>query len=102
MSINVHREVPVGVTTINGHWESATTSKLNGLLRHIIVKANSDGTIFDFYMQDTNQVVIFRREDIDGELNEQVAIPVHDKYSLYIDNATADETFTVYLGVQES
>jgi len=102
MSIIVHREVPINVTTLNGGWQSATISKLSGLLRQIIVKSASDGTIFDFYMQDTHQVVIFRREDIDGELNEQVALPVHDRYSIYIENATADEAFTIYLGVQES
>lgn len=53
-------------------------------------------------MVDTHGVRIFRREDVDGEINEEVAFPVHDRYSLYIENATADESFTIYLGIQES
>lgn len=102
MSINVHREVPINVSTVNGRWSSATVSKLNGLLRHIVVISASESTIFDFYMVDTHGVRIFRREDVDGEINEEVAFPVHDRYSLYIENATADESFTIYLGIQES
>jgi len=99
--ISIHKEIPSNVSTSAGGWHITTTAKFNGLLRQIIVKANSDSNCFDFYIKDENDISIFGREDIDGELNEQVCLPVKGTHTLAIINSTIDESFTVYLAIQE-
>jgi len=101
MSISIHKEIPSNVSTSGGNWHTTTTSKFNGLLRQIIIRANSESNCFDFYIKDENDISIFGREDVDGELNEQVCLPVKGPHTLTIINATSDEAFTVYLAIQE-
>ena len=101
MGISIHKEIPSNVSTSNDGWHTTTTAKFNGLLRQIIVRAKSDSNCFDFYIKDENDISIFGREDIDGELNEQVCLPVKGPHTLAIINSTIDESFTVYLAIQE-
>lgn len=101
MGISIHKEIPSNVFTSSGGWHTTTTSKFNGILRQVIVRAKTDSNCFDFYIKDENDISIFGREDIDGELNEQLALPVKGPHILAIINATADESFVVYLAIQE-
>jgi len=100
MSISIHKEIPINVQTSNGHWTS-TTSSLKGILKQIIVIAASNNTYFDFIIRDNNDFPIYWRNDIVGDFNEQVEIPVSGVHSLIISDATAQEIFRVYLAIQE-
>lgn len=87
--------------TVQGGGAVITTTSIRGLLRHIIIKAASDNTTFDFHIVDDNNLHLFERESVDGEINEEKQIPVQSALQLVISGATAQEIFKVYLGVQE-
>lgn len=88
------------VITSGGVSETSTT-KIRGILMHIIIRANSDDTTFDFQLYDDDSVVIFERNDVDGGINEQVMIPVEGEYTLSITQASANETFRIYFMIRE-
>ena len=90
------------VTVSAGTWSGNTQNIGGGILLHIVVQATTVTTTFDFSITDSNSIVIKKWTGITDELNEEVYIPVEGKYTLTISNASADEVFEVYLGIDES
>lgn len=90
------------VTVINGTWSGNTQNINGGILLHVIVQAATETTTFDFSITDNSSIVVKNWIGITDELNEEIYIPVEGKYTLRISNASANENFTVYLGIDES
>lgn len=89
------------VTVSSGAW-SGNTQKVMGILLHVVVQATTATTTFDFSITDEDDIPIRGWEGITDELNEEVYIPLEGVYTLAIANASADEVFKVYLGIDES
>ena len=87
-------------STISGG-VSVTTPKVIGFLRQIIVKADTASTVFDVLINDGSSLDLFSREDVDGELNELLTLPVQSALRITVSGATADEAFKIYLAIQE-
>lgn len=68
---------------------------------HLIIRASTESTIFDFVIYDEDNVVIWERNDVDGLLNEQLAIPLKGDYTFSVRNSTADELYRIYIGIRE-
>lgn len=100
MTLYFNRLQPSQVTTSGGRWVYTTTN-IRGILMHLIVRASTSTTTFDFQIQDNFGVTLYERQDIDGEINEQMAIPVKGQYTLRINDASKDEGFNVYMAIRE-
>jgi len=91
------------VTVSAGTWSGNTQNIIGGILLHVVVQADTATTTFDFSITDDHSIIIKKWVGNTDELNEEVSIPVAGKYTLSISNASVlDETFTVYLGIDES
>jgi len=100
MSILVHEERPVSVSTSTGAW-SGNTVCFNGLLQQVVVKPATLTTMYDFALINDKSDVVYNRTDMTGELNEEIVMPMHGVYTMRIQNATEDEVFTVLLLLRE-
>ncbi len=87
-------------TAVSGQ-VSVKTDKVIGFLRQIIVQADTDTTVFDVLINDGSSLDLFSREDIDGELNELITLPVHSPLRITVSGSTKDEAFKIYLAIQE-
>lgn len=90
------------VTVSAGIWSGNTQNIIGGVLLHVVVQATTATTTFDFSITDDHSIVIKEWIGNTDELNEEVSTPVAGKYTLSISNASVDEDFTVYLGIDES
>jgi hypothetical protein len=82
------------IQVVGGSW-SGNTPALSGIIKHIIVEAQSTNNQFDFVIIDDLGLEVLRREALVGELNELIELPVAGIYTLKIENATIDEKFTI-------
>ena len=90
------------VTVSSGSW-SGNTQKVMGILLHVLVSANTETTTFDFSITDDDGITIKSWTANTDELNEQVYIPLAGVYTLSISNSSkTDESYIVYLGIDES
>lgn len=92
-------------TTLTASAGSTATTSLDirgGLMRQILVTANTSSTVFRANLQDRDGIVRVDWGFNTGQLNELgLAIPVVNRYTLNITNASPNDTFTVRLAVQE-
>lgn len=101
MSIVVHQERPLSVSTSLGSWAGNTVS-LRGLLKQVLVNPTTTSTMYDFSLTNNQNDIIYRRTDVSGTLNEEIDLPITGVYTMRIQNATRDEVFTVLLVVREA
>jgi len=87
-----------GTITASAGTGAATLIAGNNILMHIFVKAATSSTTFDVSLTDVYDNVVLRRIDQTGELNELLALPSFDYWTLTVENSSADEDFT-YLTV---
>jgi len=98
--VHQHRE---RVTASSGSVTSTTLGLKGGILRHVIVRADTDTTVFRMNLADDKGLVAINYPYHVGEINDwDVAIPVaHGRYTINITNSSPDDTFEVYLGIEE-
>lgn len=83
---------------------STSTTSLNirgGICRQVRIVANTASTTFLSNITDANSLVVARYPSQQGELDDITSIPMAGRYTVNITNASADDTFTIYLGVEE-
>lgn len=90
------------VTPSSGSWSANTEKIIGGILLHVVVLATTSDTTFDFSITDEDKIPIKNWTANTGELNEEVYIPLEGIYTLAIANASVDEVFKVYLGIDET
>lgn len=99
MTVYEHR---TSLTTASGSVSTFTLPIRGGLIRQLFVKANTANTVFRLNMQDQNNLQRLDYGFHTGTLNEtQVAIPVAGRCTFSITNASPDDTFAFYVGVEE-
>lgn len=89
------------ITITSGTWSGNTLYIHSGLLKHLLVKATSSTTVFDFTITDSDNNIILKRTNVIGKLNEMLKLPVMDICNLAISNATIDENFNIKLMVRD-
>ena len=77
-----------------------------GLLRQVLIRANTSTTVFRADLVDENSITCLNYGYHRGELNDTGAhgglpFPVAGEYTLNITNASPNDTFSIVLGVQE-
>jgi len=99
MTIYKHRAT---VTASAGSVGSSTLNILGGLCRQVLIQANATTTTFRADITDENSVVIRRWAYHKGELNDsELALPLSGAVTVNITNASANDTFTLLLSVEE-
>lgn len=99
MNIYQHR---ASITASSGSTSSDTLNVRGGLLRQVLVTANTSTTVFRANLVDANSVTVSNWGFHTGQINDMhVSLPVSGRYTLNITNASPDDTFTVLLGIQE-
>jgi len=75
---------------------------IRGVLEHLVVRSATASTIFDFALKDKDlDFVIWQRESVNQEINEDIEIPLQGNYEVVINNVTANEDFRIYMAVRE-
>ena len=63
--------------------------------------ANTATTVFTSYITDGDGTEVARYGLQTGELNDITAFPMAGTYTMNITNASPDDTFKIYFGVEE-
>ena len=99
MTIYEHR---TSLTTASGSPSTTSLNVRGGLLRHFFVQYNTTTTVFRVNLQDQNSL---QRGDYGfhtGTLNDMnISMPIAGRLRIGITNASPDDTFQVYVGVEE-
>ena len=91
------------VTTVAGSYNQITLENIGGLLRYLLIRANTATTSFQANLIDYKGIIRKRYGFHTGELiDDQLTMPVSDKYTVGIVNGSPDDTFQIIFGVQES
>lgn len=102
MNIYEHRAT---IVAAGGSANSTTLHVNGGILRQVLVRANTATTVFEATLTDKNSVVRRHFDFHTGEINmtnSDVQIPLSGEYVLDILNASPnDDTFSIILAVEE-
>ena len=88
------------VTTAAGS-ATANTVDTRGLCHHIVVKPETETTVYDIEIVNPAGATIYERTSETGTLSELTSTPLRGIYTVSISNATADEDFIIQLIIQE-
>jgi len=83
------------VTTVGGKWSANTENLVASLCNQIYVKSASALTTFDVIVTDKDGIQIRRWLTATEVVNDLTPVPTEGIYTIEIDNASADEEFTV-------
>lgn len=95
-------EHTTSMLTASGTISTATLNIRGGILRYLLVRANTDSTVFRVNLQDNNSVTRLNYAYHTGELvDDKISIPVAGAYTINITNASPDDTFRIIASVEE-
>jgi len=89
------------LTTVLGT-VSGNTNRVMGMCAEILVKPATETTQYDISLTDESGIVVFELTSEIGTLADIVFLPLHEVYTVKIDNATANEKFIIKLMIRES
>lgn len=104
--MNIYRH-ETSQTTVGGS-VSTTTLKINGgLLRQVLIRANTATTVFRANLAEVSGITVLNYGYHNGEINDTgssgaLPLPVLGDYTLNITNASPNDLFNVRLIVQEN
>jgi hypothetical protein len=98
MIFYVYKDLSATITS--GSW-SDNIIKTNGIARQIYIESDSAGTVYDFKMIDSDNLVMLERTGITNILNELIEMPLKGVYTLQILNSTVDEDFKIKIVICE-
>lgn len=87
---------PITITTVLWSWSHEFAIN-NAILMQVQVVAVTPSTTFDVRIEDVNSNEIYNETNIQWILNELVNYPVYSNQTIYIENSSIDENFTVIL-----
>ncbi|MBM4240566.1 MAG: hypothetical protein FJ150_02670 [Euryarchaeota archaeon] len=97
-----NKDILISQTTVGGTISWETPRLFSGVIRQVLVKANTNSTTFNFDITDENNNIIYSPSALAvGTLREEMAIPAIGILTLRIYNASADELFTGRIAFQE-
>lgn len=88
--------------TSSGSTSSTTLKVLGGLLRYLLVRANTSSTVFRVNLSNENSVTELNYAYMTGELvDDKIQHPIDGSYTINITNASPDDTFRIIFKVEE-
>lgn len=88
--------------TSSGSTSSTTLKILGGTLGYLLVRANTDTTVFRVNLQDDNGNTRLNYAFHTGELvDEKIQMPLSGEYTINITNASPDDIFKIILSIKE-
>ena len=87
--------------TASGSTSSTSLRIGGGICRQVIIRANTSSTTFLSYIEDDKGFEVMRYSSQTGELNDITAFPMQGLYTVFITNASPDDTFRIYFSVEE-
>ncbi len=88
-------------TTSSGSWTGKTLKIVPGICFQLYAKAASSDSTFDIKIEDAYGVEIRKITGITEIVNDLTKLPVNGVLTLTIENASADESFTLQMTVEE-
>ena len=99
MTIYEHR---TSLPAASGTFTTSTLDVQGGLMRNLLVRANTSTTVFKCELIDSNGITRINYGFHEGEINDQdIAFPTVGTYDIKVTNASADDTFQVLFAIQE-
>lgn len=92
--------IELSLTTVGGA-SSANTPRIYGMCRLVYVNPATSTTEWDIKLTDYKNRVIYHKRDETGVLRDYVSFPVKGIYTVDIENASADEAFTLFFQIGE-
>lgn len=92
--------LPATITTVSGT-VAVNSPFMRGITRLVYAKAATATTTFDFKITDAKSRIVKQYTTEEGTLRDFNILALQGKYTLTIENASNDETFDVYLMIQE-
>jgi len=92
--------IKITTTPSSGASSGNTVSLVGSDLRMIVVTPTTNTTEYQFKITNADSIIIFD-ETVSGTLRREMNLPVSGVLTWAIVGASADESFTVYLGVKE-
>lgn len=89
------------ITAASGSVSSSSLRVRGGICRQVFIKANTATTTFNTTITDDSSLEVMRYSAQTGEFNDITSFPMAGTYTVNITNASADDTFSVYFGVEE-
>lgn len=102
MGMHFHRYEPIGVETSGGAWSGNTPKMVASLLRQVLIRSENGATTFDAMLIDNKDRVVRKWSTATEVVNDLTPQPVEGILTVAVENATADESFTVYLCFSEN
>jgi hypothetical protein len=88
-------------TTSSGALSTNTVAALQGIAREIIISPATSTTTYNLTITNDNSLDVFTSDSIEGDFIEEVALPFRGVYTVAIDSATKDESFSMALILEE-
>lgn len=99
MTVYQHRDT---ITAASGVTSTITLNIRGGILKHVLVVANTSTTAFKVDLVDNKSLTVMNWAFTKGQLNDpEISIPLSGSYTLNVTNASADDTFRTCLSVEE-
>lgn len=99
MTVYEHRQT---VTAAAGAASAIGLNIPGGLIRHLLVRANTDTTVFRVNLTDASALRIVDYGYRTGELNDTtIALAIAGSLAVNITNASPNDTFVVKLAIEE-
>lgn len=99
MTVYQHRST---ITAVSGTTSTQSLRIRGGLLRQVLITANTSTTVFRANLVDASSLTVTNYGFSTGQLNDlAIAMPVQGEYTLNITNASLDDTFKILLNVEE-
>ena len=82
------------------------TTKLRGIVDHLMVIPNSKDTVWSMKMIDLDSDVIYEVEDWDGRLDDKLGLPLggdkQEKMTIVFNNVSRNENIDVIMKIREN
>jgi len=95
-------KVETSITASSGAVSVNTLKAIGGICRQVLVYSASTDTTFNLTLIDEKSRPVRDWTDVTYQINDLSPFPVQGIYTISIAGSTADEEFTVFMGIQES
>ena len=95
----IHNSIIEGTTS--GGELTDNTKSIMGVCYHVMVKPETETTVYNISITNSNDIKMYERLSETGTLSELVTMPMRGISTVSISSATADEDFVIQLSLQE-
>lgn len=95
-------EFTTSLTVQGGSSNAVSHNIVGGLCKYVLIRANTDTTVFRADLKDDNGIVRLNYDFHQGEIvDDKISFPITGKYTVDITNSSPNDTFRVIIAVQE-